>query len=154
MLFDEACLYKEAKRKWPLQPMGALCHYWIKRRARFKRNILSRKDARLCMELTALERQLWRLQNCKDIICACPRTNATGETKMKFHTGNAPDSEGAVFQCLLICLWMRQEWACAFCLFPEMSEALWCVCRHIIGRLTIRDYIYLVSRPVSCVRNL
>ena len=24
--------------------MGALFHYWIKRRARFKRNILSRKD--------------------------------------------------------------------------------------------------------------
>jgi hypothetical protein len=40
----------------------------------------------------------------KDIICECPRTNTMGETKMKFHTGNAPDSEGAVFQCLLIWL--------------------------------------------------
>jgi hypothetical protein len=28
-----------------------------KRRSSFKRNILSRKDARLCMELTSLERQ-------------------------------------------------------------------------------------------------
>ena len=37
--------------------MGALCHYWIKRRARFKRNILSRKDARICLELIVLERR-------------------------------------------------------------------------------------------------
>jgi hypothetical protein len=33
----------------PLQPMGALFHYWIKKRARFKRNILSQKDARQCI---------------------------------------------------------------------------------------------------------
>jgi hypothetical protein len=65
---------------------GALCHYWIKRRARFKRNILSQKDARLCMELTALERQNTDVsKNCKDI-CECPRTKDTGKTKMKFHT--------------------------------------------------------------------
>ena len=76
---------------------------------------------------------------------------------MKYHTGNAPDSEGAVFQCLLIWLWMRQEWACTFCRFPKVSAALWRICRHIIGRLTIRDYIYQVSArcPASkLLRNL
>lgn len=95
------------------------------------------------------KKKLWRFQNCKDIICECPRTNATGETKMKFHTGNAPDSEGAVFQCLLIWLWMRQERAYTFCRFPKVSAALWRICRHIIGRLTIRDYNCQVSRTVS-----
>ena len=110
------------------------------------------------MKVTALERKnLWHFQNCKDIICECPRTNVTGETKMKFHTGNAPDSEGAVFQCLLIWLWMRKEWAYTFCRFPKVFAALWCICRHIIGKLTIRDYIYQVSArcpPSKLLRNL
>ena len=38
-------------------PIGAVFHFLIKRRARFKRNILSRKDARLCLELIVLERR-------------------------------------------------------------------------------------------------
>ena len=33
--------------------------------------------------------------------------------------------------------------------FPKVSAALWRICRHIIGRLTIRSYNYQVSRTVS-----
>jgi hypothetical protein len=82
-------------------------------------------------------------------------TDTTGETKMKFQTGNAPDFGGAVFQILLIWLWMRKDWACALCLFPKVSAALWRICRHIIGRLTIRDYIYQVSAwcPYCVISN-
>ena len=52
---------------------------------------------------------------------------------------------------------MRQEWACPFCHFSKVSAALWRICRHIIGRLTIRDYIYQVSArcpPSKLLRNL
>ena len=52
---------------------------------------------------------------------------------------------------------MRPERAYTFCRFPKVSAALWRVCRHIIGRLAIRDYIYQVSArcPLSkVVRNL
>ena len=103
------------------------------------------------------KKKLWRFQNCKDIICECPRTNATGKTETKFHTGSEPDFWGAVFQCLLIWLWMRKEWAYTFCRFPKVFAALWRICRHIIGKLTIRDYIYQVSArcpPSKLLRNL
>ena len=53
--------------------------------------------------------------------------------------------------------WMRKEWAYTFCRFPKVSAALWRICRHIIGRLIIRDYIYQVSARClasKLVRNL
>ena len=103
------------------------------------------------------KKTLWRFQNCKDIIRECHRTDATGETKMKLQTGSEPNLWGAVFHCLLIWLWMRPERAYTFCRFPKVSAALWRVCRHIIGRLAIRDYIYQVSARcplLKLLRNL
>ena len=103
------------------------------------------------------KKTLWHFQNCKDIICECHRTDATGETKMKLQTGNEQHFWGAVFHCLLIWLWMRPERAYTFCRFPKVSAALWRVCRHIIGRLAIRDYICQGSArcPLSkLLRNL
>ena len=103
------------------------------------------------------KKTLYRFQNCKDIICECPRTDATGETKMKLQTGNEQDFWRSVFHCLLIWLWKRHELACSFYSFSKLSAALWRICRHIIGRLAIRDYIYQVSArcPLSkLLRNL
>ena len=61
-----------------------------KKRSRFKQDILSQKDAWLSMHVIDSfgKKKLWRFQNCKDIICECHRTNATGETKMKFQKVN------------------------------------------------------------------
>ena len=102
------------------------------------------------------KKTLWRFQNCKDIICECHRTDATGETKMKLQTGNEQNFWGSVFHCLLIWLWICCERAYALCRSSKMSAALWRICRHIIGRLAIRDYICqgAVRCPLSkSVRN-
>ena len=95
------------------------------------------------------KKTLLRLQNCKDFHCECPRTNASGKTKMFDRPGNEQDFWGYVFHDRLIWLWMRQEWTDTFSCFPKVSAALWRICRHIIGRLTIRDYNCQVSRTVS-----
>ena len=91
------------------------------------------------------KKTLWRFLNCKDFHCECPRTKASGKTKMFLHPGNEQDFWGYVLHYLLIWLWMRQEWAYPFYRFPKGSGALWHICRHIIGRLTIWDYICQVS---------
>ena len=49
--------------------------------------------------------------------------------------------EALFFYRLLIWLWMCRERAYALCRSSKMSAALWRICRHIIGRLAIRDYI-------------
>ena len=103
------------------------------------------------------KKTLWRFQNCNDIICECHRTDATGETKMKLQTGNEQDFWGSVFHCLLIWLWKRHKLACPFYRFSKLSAALWRICRHIIGRLAIRDYIYQGSARcplLKLLRNL
>ena len=95
------------------------------------------------------KKTLWRFQNCKDFHCECHRTKSTGKTKMFEWPGNQQDFWRHVFHDLLIWLWMRQEWTDTSYRFPQVSAALWRICRHIIGRLTIRDYNCQVSPLVS-----
>ena len=103
------------------------------------------------------KKTLWRFQNCKDFHCECHRTKSTGKTKMFEWPGNQQDFWRHVFHDRLIWLWMRQEWTDTSYRFPQVSAALWRICRHIIGRLAIRDYIYQVSARcplLKLLRNL
>ena len=103
------------------------------------------------------KKTLWRLQNCKDIVCECHRTDVTGETQIKIQSGSAAFFDTASFHWLLIWLWRSLESAYVFHVFPKVSTTLWRICRHIIGRLTIRDYIYQVVAwcpPSQLLRNL
>ena len=80
---------------------------------------------------------------------AKPRCNLKQEMSWIF--------EALFYYRLLIWLWMCRERAYALCRSSKMSAALWRICRHIIGRLAIRDYIYQVSArcPLSkLLRNL
>ena len=95
------------------------------------------------------KKTLWRFQNCKDFHCECHRTISTGKTKMFEWPGNQQDFWRHVFNDLLIWLWMAQESTDTSYRFPQVSAALWRICRHIIGRLPIRAYNYQVSRMVS-----
>jgi hypothetical protein len=103
------------------------------------------------------KKTLWSFQNCNDIVCECHRTNATGETKMKFHAGSETDFEWA---CVPMSPYMAvnaQGMSLHFLSFPQGVCAFWRICRHIIGKLTIRDYIYQVSArcpPSKLLRNL
>ena len=65
--------------------------------------------------------------------------------------------EALFYYRLLIWLWMCCERAYALCRSSKMSAALWRICRHIIGRLAIRDYIYQGSARcplLKLLRNL